>query len=60
MDFRVQDDGQVFLLEANPNPDLACDEDFAESAKAAGLDYPQLTKRILSLALRYHRRGSSA
>lgn len=60
MDFRVRDDGQVFLLEANPNPDLACDEDFAESAKAAGLDYPQLTKRILSLALRYHRRGGSA
>ena len=55
MDFRLADDGRVFLIEPNPNPDLALDEDFAESADAAGVKYTQLVRRIISLGLRHHR-----
>jgi D-alanine-D-alanine ligase len=57
MDFRLTADGHLFLLEANPNPDLACDEDFAESAVAAGIPYPAAIRRIVGLARRYHREG---
>ena len=34
MDFRMRADGSVFALEANANPHLAEDEDFAQSAAA--------------------------
>src|SRR5213083_717555 len=39
LDYRVTDDGQIYLLEANPNPQIALNEDFADSAKHSGLDY---------------------
>jgi len=57
MDFRLRADGKLYLLEANPNPDLALDEDFAESALATGIPYERLIARILSLALRHHEEG---
>lgn len=53
MDLRMRDDGKVFLLEANANPDLTCGEDFAESAAATGLHYEGLIKRIVSIGLAY-------
>jgi D-alanine-D-alanine ligase len=53
MDFRVREDGTVFALEANANPNISRDEDFAQSAKAAGSDYAALLTRILSLGLSY-------
>lgn len=53
MDFRVRPDGSVFVLEANANPHLAAHEDFARSAAAAGIDYPSLVGRLLSLGLSY-------
>lgn len=52
LDFRY-DGERVYLLEANPNPDLARDEDFAESAHAGGADYERLIHRIVNLGLRY-------
>src|SRR5258708_23232194 len=42
MDFRVRPDGQVYVLEANANPNLEAAEDFAESARAAALGYDEL------------------
>jgi len=53
LDLRVQADGQVFVLEANPNPDLSADEDFALSAEAGGLAFDRLVQRILNLGLTY-------
>ena len=53
MDLRMRDDGRVFLLEANANPDLTYGEDFAESASTAGLTYPALIRRIVSVGLAY-------
>jgi D-alanine-D-alanine ligase len=52
LDFRLREDGDIFLLEANANPDLSRDEDFALAAEAAGLDYGRLIQRILNLGLR--------
>jgi len=53
MDFRMRADGSVFVLEANANPNLAQDEDFAQSAASAGIGYSALLSRILSLGLSY-------
>ncbi len=52
IDIRLAPDGRVYVLEANPNPFLARNEDFAESAQEAGIDYEMLIDRILGLALR--------
>jgi D-alanine-D-alanine ligase len=46
IDLRLTADGKVYFIEANPNPILANDEDFALSAEKAGLAYPQLIDRI--------------
>ncbi|HEX5103513.1 MAG TPA: ATP-grasp domain-containing protein [Pirellulaceae bacterium] len=53
VDLRLAADGQVYVLEANPNPNLSRDEDFAESAAKAGLKYPALLQRLLTLGLNY-------
>jgi D-alanine-D-alanine ligase len=46
-------DGKLFVIEANPNPQLAQGEDFAESARHAGVEYGPLLDRILSLGLQW-------
>jgi D-alanine-D-alanine ligase len=53
MDFRVTTEGRVFLVEANPNPGVAPQDEFAESAQAFKLDYPQLITRLLALGRSY-------
>jgi len=53
MDLRLSPDGKVYVLEANPNPHLQNDEDFAVSAKAEGVEYPELLQRIVNLGLNY-------
>ncbi len=53
IDLRLRGDGRVFVMEANPNPQLAYGEDFAESAEKAGLDYGPLLERIMALGLRW-------
>jgi D-alanine-D-alanine ligase len=57
MDLRLEPSGRIWLLEANPNPDLACDEDFAESAVWGGIPYERLIRRIVALGLRHHAEG---
>lgn len=52
MDFRMDAQGRMFLIESNPNPDLSFGEDFAESVEHAGLSYTHLLTRILNLAQR--------
>jgi D-alanine-D-alanine ligase len=52
MDLRMTEEGKVYVLEANPNPQLAYDEDLAESAHAAGMSYDELIQRIVNLGLR--------
>jgi D-alanine-D-alanine ligase len=53
MDFRLRSDGRIFLLEANANPNLSKGEDLADSAKAFGISYSALVKRIVQLGLDY-------
>jgi D-alanine-D-alanine ligase len=53
IDLRLSEAGEPYIMEANPNPQLSADEDFAQSARAAGLEYAQLLQRILGLGLRW-------
>ncbi len=53
VDFRMDADGRVYVLEANPSPDLTPGEDVAASAEVAGLEYGDLLNRILSLGMAY-------
>jgi D-alanine-D-alanine ligase len=57
LDFRRDANGKLYLLEANPNPQLAYGEDLAESAEHAGIPYPELLQRILNLGLRWRPAG---
>jgi D-alanine-D-alanine ligase len=51
VDFRLSDDGIPYFLEANPNPEIARIEEFAEAARHDGLKYPDLLQRILALGI---------
>jgi D-alanine-D-alanine ligase len=51
IDLRLAADGRVVVLEANPNPQLAFGEDFADAARAVGIDYGPLLERIIALGL---------
>lgn len=53
VDLRMRPDGQLFVIEANPNPQLAQGEDFAESARRAGVSYAKLIERIIGLGLQW-------
>jgi D-alanine-D-alanine ligase len=53
IDLRLDVSGNVYVIEANPNPQLAYGEDFAESAERAGVSYEQLLERIMSLGLQW-------
>jgi len=53
LDFRMSAKGDLYLLEANPNPQLAHGEDFADSAAADGMPYDKLLQQICTLGLQY-------
>ena len=57
IDFRLNDEGQLYFLEANPNPDIAEEEEFASAAKEVGMDYVDLLQRIVNLGIRRAERG---
>ncbi len=49
MDMRVDKLGKIYLLEANPNPDISESDDFAQSAKKRGYTYKILLEKIIRL-----------
>jgi D-alanine-D-alanine ligase len=53
IDLRLDDNGNVWVLEANPNPQIARGEDFAASAEKIGLSYENVLQRIINLGLRW-------
>jgi D-alanine-D-alanine ligase len=52
IDLRLTAAKEIYFIEANPNPILAEDEDFAQAAAKAGLTYPQLIDRIVRLGMK--------
>jgi D-alanine-D-alanine ligase len=50
VDMRLTKKGEVFVIEANPNPWLASTAEFVMAAKKAGRSYTQLIGEIVDLA----------
>jgi D-alanine-D-alanine ligase len=53
LDFRLTPEGVLYLLEANPNPDISLGEDFAEAAHHCGISYEKLLQTIVNLGISY-------
>jgi D-alanine-D-alanine ligase len=51
LDLRLTSNNEVYFIEANPNPILAADEDFAQSAVKAEMTYPQLINQVIRVGL---------
>src|SRR5882757_7054360 len=50
IDVRLTPAGDVYVIEANPNPSLTEDEDFAQAALSAGTSFDALITEILNAA----------
>jgi D-alanine-D-alanine ligase len=53
IDMRMDEEGHLYVLEANPNPQIAQDEDFADSAQKADYPYKDLLQELLNVGLRW-------
>jgi D-alanine-D-alanine ligase len=51
IDFRLSHDGIPYFLEANPNPEIARYEVFAEAAEYDGMKYSEMLRRIIALGI---------
>ncbi len=52
IDMRLGPDGEPYVLEVNPNPDISLTAGAAHQAAAIGLTYPQFIDKIIELAMR--------
>ena len=52
IDARLTPGGEVVVIEANPNPSLAREDDFAQAAAQVGIGYESLIQKVLENALR--------
>jgi len=55
IDIRLTSDNKIYILEANPNPDLGYGDEVAEAAEKMGISYENLIKRILNTALKRYK-----
>ena len=60
IDMRLTADGEVYVIEANPNPWLSSKHEFAMAAKKSGRSYTELIKNIVELTLERTRKTGSA
>jgi len=56
VDFRERN-GELFILEVNPNPDINTDSGFARQSAAAGYEYSDMIAKLVELALEGGRKG---
>ena len=51
IDYRLDANGELYFLDANPNPDICESEEFASAARYDGVEYPELLQRIVRLGM---------
>ncbi len=59
VDVRLAPDNEIYVLEANPNPFIARDEDLPNAAQEAGVSYVEFIETIAECALKRKRNGST-
>ena len=52
VDTRVDAEGNIFVLEYNPNPDISPDAGFVKALKAAGIKYKEFVEFLINEALK--------
>lgn len=60
IDMRLTPEGEVYVIEANPNPWLSSKHEFAMAAKKSGRSYTQLIGEIVELAVERTRRSKAS
>lgn len=60
IDMRLTTEGEVYVIEANPNPWLSSKHEFAMAAKKSGRSYTQLIAEIVDMALERTRRTANS
>ena len=60
VDLRVDEQGQPWVLEVNPCPDLSSDAGLARMGRAAGWNYDELVLQVVEETLNRARRASAA
>ncbi len=56
VDMRMSGQGELYILEVNPNPDISLNAGYARSLKAAGLDYHEFWEIMINNALKRKRK----
>lgn len=51
VDFRMNERGELFVLEVNPNPDITSNSGYRGSLQAVGITFPEFVSRIVACAL---------
>ena len=60
IDVRMDANENVYVIEANPNPNIAMDDEFAESSYYKDQwDYHQILQKILNLGLKWAKTGNN-
>src|SRR6478672_1751796 len=60
IDMRLTPEGEVYVIEANPNPWLSSKHEFAMAAKKSGRSYTRLIGEIVDMALERTRRTTNS
>lgn len=50
LDLRLTDTNEIYVIEVNPNPSIAQDDELAQSAVRAGISYEKLIQKIVEWA----------
>lgn len=60
IDMRLTDDGTIYVLEVNPNPDISPNAGMMRSVRALGLTYEQFVEKVIEFGLdNFHQRESN-
>lgn len=59
IDIRLNNNGEPYVIEVNPNPDISSDSGFARAAAADGLSYDDLLFTIANFALSRKKKNDS-
>jgi D-alanine-D-alanine ligase len=52
IDFRLSKDNVPYFIEANPNPEIASSQEYAQAALHAGVSYADLLNKIVAFGLK--------